>query len=380
MESVSPKFSKPTEVFLLRKKKRLSTQISPPKVAFSPLKCLQSVENSPIKGSPNRKSPFRFQKYFKQRSPFTQNSPNKKKNSTSGRGLKRQLNFQTIDLTCDDENANLEPAINIKKVNEDLNIDFKESYERTPVDWSLKSRARFMSSKPFPWKATFRATEEACGTTSFVRCINFDNESHCSLSPGSNSSCNSQYLDTSKPAALQEKCLIWMHPNLPWLKLFPRGNTVKPGAPLPFIAPHFTIDPQSDLANALYNDWRNSLKSLYQLLKAKQCAYFYVCANSFTALFRASGISAIDEIQALITPTTNGFRKLLLDEGVNFSMPFVDQDQKNACEEPEEKETENKNNGIEIGNENEASTWLESLGLSQQDFPSLSSTKRKKIK
>jgi hypothetical protein len=54
---------------------------------------------------------------------------------------------------------------------------------------------------------------------------------------------------------------------------------------------------------------------ILQLTRARQCPYFYVCANSFTCLFRAAGILGFSDIHALLTPTTRGFRHMLKDEG-----------------------------------------------------------------
>jgi len=67
--------------------------------------------------------------------------------------------------------------------------------------------------------------------------------------------------------------------------------------------------------DALNTDWCNSFRSLFHLLRVRQCPYFYVCANAFTVLFRAAGICGIPEIHALVTPTTRGFRQSLKQEG-----------------------------------------------------------------
>lgn len=69
------------------------------------------------------------------------------------------------------------------------------------------------------------------------------------------------------------------------------------------------------IKDALYKEWNESFRSLFHLLRARQCPYFYVCANSFTALFRAAGICGLSELHALLTPTTRGFRKALKQEG-----------------------------------------------------------------
>lgn len=40
-----------------------------------------------------------------------------------------------------------------------------------PIDWTLKTKVRFMSPKPFPWNSKLKTSEEASGTTGFVRCL-----------------------------------------------------------------------------------------------------------------------------------------------------------------------------------------------------------------
>jgi hypothetical protein len=136
------------------------------------------------------------------------------------------------------------------------------------------------------------------------------------------------------------------------------------------------------LANALHTDWCASLKSLYQLLKAKHCPYFYVCANAFTALFRASGIAGCDDIHVLLTPTSTGLRKLLTDEGIVYSLPFYDKIQSgddvtnsfvslNTSSVVSQAIDNDNNNNCDNAEDEEPTVWLESLGLSQQDFPSL---------
>lgn len=40
-----------------------------------------------------------------------------------------------------------------------------------PLDWTLKTKMRIMSPKPFAWNGTLKTSEEASGTTGFVRCL-----------------------------------------------------------------------------------------------------------------------------------------------------------------------------------------------------------------
>lgn len=57
---------------------------------------------------------------------------------------------------------------------------------------------------------------------------------------------------------------------------------------------------------------------LFQLVRAKQCPYFYMITNTFVCLFRAAGLNGYSEINASLSPTTRGFRQLLKDEGSIF--------------------------------------------------------------
>lgn len=76
------------------------------------------------------------------------------------------------------------------------------------------------------------------------------------------------------------------------------------------------------IKDALFSEWTESFRSLFHLLRARQCPYFYVCANTFTALFRAAGICGVSEVHVLLTPTTSGFRQLLKQEEIEYTMPL----------------------------------------------------------
>ena len=173
-----------------------------------------------------------------------------------------------------------------------------------PIDWTLKTKMRFMSPKPFPWNCKLKTSEEASGTTGFVRCLDIS-EQHSTL-------------DTSPNARLHRCCLTWQHPSLPWLELFPRSA----GKVSASLTSNPTIVNNVCVKDALYKEWSESFRSLFHLLRARQCPYFYVCANNFTVLFRAAGICAICEAHALVTPTTRGFRHLLKQEEIEYTMPL----------------------------------------------------------
>lgn len=37
-----------------------------------------------------------------------------------------------------------------------------------PIDWTLKSKLRFLSSRPFTWNQKLKTSEESSGITAFV--------------------------------------------------------------------------------------------------------------------------------------------------------------------------------------------------------------------
>ncbi|CAH0748019.1 unnamed protein product [Diatraea saccharalis] len=168
-----------------------------------------------------------------------------------------------------------------------------------PIDWALKSRLRLMSPKPFAWTSKLKASEEASGITGFVRCLD---------------TTSSSSLDTSPRALFHQTCLYWQHPHLPWLDLYPRSSGK--------VAATSFMATNEEVKKALHREWTESFRSLFQLLRALHCPYFYVCANTFTVLFRAAGLCGVSEPCALIAPTSRGFRQTLRQEDVEFTMPL----------------------------------------------------------
>lgn len=216
--------------------------------------------------------------------------------------------------------------------------EVKAPLSSMPIDWCLKSKVRFSSSKQLPWSGMLKTTEEANGTTGFVRALH-------------------KQRDASAQAKVHQSCMYWQHPSLPWVPLFPRqGQKRFEGSQL--------VDTR--FHEALQQDFRQSFKSLYQLLKARQCAFFYLCGPEFTVLFRAAGVCAFTEIHAMISPTTKGFRNNLKDKGIDFQMPFRRDDK------PDSEETE----GQDDTKDDE--DFFESLGLAQDGFPAIVAHKVRK--
>ncbi|XP_037793098.1 protein downstream neighbor of son homolog [Penaeus monodon] len=349
----SPGWIKPGDVMRVRKLKAKRKALQARMSALTPLQIL-----APAKGL----SDATEGRGIKRRNPF-KCSPNKKQRAEEDGDLEITSDaslFRMLSPSAPKQKASSQQVYSFSNIlklqqQEELSLETEEVpsvtwTEQLAVDWSLKSRVRFKSTKPLPWKHNFKTSEEASGTTGFVRCLN---------STSDNS--EDRTLDTSPNAQFYQCCLIWQYPSLPWLQLFPRDNlkaTTQTGL--------FGTDKK--LGDAIHAEWSESLRSLHQLLRVRQCPYFYVCGPTFTCLFRAAGVAGISQAHALITPTTRGFREAMRNEDIEFEMPFHNNGTKNGQEPQQEDEEEEEE---EEEKEEEATSWLENLGVETSQFPNL---------
>ncbi|NXP51481.1 DONS protein, partial [Heliornis fulica] len=233
-----------------------------------------------------------------------------------------------------------------------------------PADWSLKTRLLFMSSQPFTWAEHLKAQEEAQGFAQHCRATETNLPQ----------SIQEPRVSTELRCAFQQSLVYWLHPSLPWLQLFPRIGADRKiaGKAAPWAQ-------DEALQQALMSDWSVSFTSLYNLLKAKLCPYFYVCTYQFTVLFRAAGLAGSDVITAVVSPTTRGLREAMRNEGIEFSLPLVEGSRTRKQKSSEGTlETEVANslevcNSLENGEEpppsdddeddDESFSWLEEMGV-----------------
>ncbi|ETE73166.1 Protein downstream neighbor of Son, partial [Ophiophagus hannah] len=206
-----------------------------------------------------------------------------------------------------------------------------------PADWSIKTRLLVTSSQSFAWADHLKAQEESQGYIQHCRAtlINLPQ------------SIQEPKLSTELRCAFQQTLVYWLHPFFPWLPLFPRI-----GADRKMVGKSHPCAFNEELQQVFMNEWSLSFTSLYNLLRAKLCPYFYVCTYQFTVLFRAAGLAGSDMITALISPTTKGLREAMKNEGIEFDLPFQVIRQKNfnaapSLETEVEKDTEIMGNEIE---------------------------------
>ncbi|NXH37783.1 DONS protein, partial [Dicaeum eximium] len=231
-----------------------------------------------------------------------------------------------------------------------------------PADWSIKTRVLFMSSQPFTWAEHLKAQEEAQGFAQHCRAAQTPLPQ----------SVQEPRLCPELRCAFQQSLVYWLHPSLPWLPLFPRlgADRSMAGKACPWA--------QDDaLQQVLMSDWSLSFTSLYNLLRARLCPYFYVCAAQFSVLFRAAGLAGSAVPTAAIAPTTRGLRQAMRSEGIEFSLPLLEESrtrrQKGSEESLESETADGLGGGSSVEDAGEPApsdedddgsfSWLEEMGV-----------------
>lgn len=188
----------------------------------------------------------------------------------------------------------------VEQAQEQAPTDEVEGSESLPLDWSLKSKVRFTSSKSFNWCGTLKTRDEGQGLLNFVRCQTKECDSADESLENSINGYPSSFCSFTK---------VWTHPSLPWLDLFPRKSADgKSGSKR-------DLQITNEIASSLHSDWVSSFRSVFNLVRVGFCPYFYLVGIQNTMLFQAAEINRDGALQVLITPTTKGFRDALRNEG-----------------------------------------------------------------
>lgn len=291
----------------------------------------------------------------KRKNPFLRNS-DAKKNKLESKPILEESTDQTLFKLLNESSSTLGNQINkLTSFSNILNQNYEPSKQIEvvkaqgekwlPIDWSLKHKMRFISLKPFPWNQKLKISEEASGITAYTRCLDSSTETTLDISPN---------------AKFYQCCLYWQQPTLPWLSMYPRNiNKAQ-------FSCH--IGTNSAVKESLQKAWSDSLRSLFQLLRTGQCPYFYACGNHFTVLFRAAGICGFSDMHAIITPTTRGFRSLLKQEEIEYSMPLkIRMDSEESCG--------TLNYPLEDNEQDQSDeNWLKSLGVNDDEIKQISYT------
>lgn len=292
-------WSKPAGVIRLKIKKRRTSEAEK-----SPRSVLK-LHNGPLVQDDRVQS-------LKRKNPFSC-SPRKKSNLPRDSkkydnklfkaldGVKTDLNHARMELKeRSDKGEVFEAKHGTAEKSTCFGVDAKEKKGSPsfPLDWSLKTKVRFISSRSFNWYKTLTTSEESQGLSKFVRCETNNKEMELGL------------VDNYR-SDFYKNTMVWMHPSLPWLNLFPRQSTEKKEPK----SQHSPWPLGEQIVSSLQRDWITSFRSAFNILRSSYCAYFYLVANQCTVLFQAPEISGEKAIRVVMTPTTKGLRDSLRKEG-----------------------------------------------------------------
>ena len=104
------------------------------------------------------------------------------------------------------------------------------------IDWALKTKIRFLSAFPFSWTQSMKPHHEASGITHFIA-----NSQPETVSTGGGVILKFfeigrififvLFVQGYNQISLQQGLMLWCHPSLPFIKIFPRSeNRQKPSS------------------------------------------------------------------------------------------------------------------------------------------------------
>ncbi|KAL5806351.1 hypothetical protein ACOSQ4_029084 [Xanthoceras sorbifolium] len=172
--------------------------------------------------------------------------------------------------------------------------------EKTPLDFTLKTYMRVVSSLPANWIHRSIMSSVYNGLPQFTR-------------SGCSEDCSSPGI-TSANQILSSKALhSWVYPQ----------STLPPSL-ISLLTSSTTDGVEMDFLRKRQVAWEDSFRSLYFLLRKNACNIFYVCTSHFVVMFMgADGMGTNKHLcNAYVSQSTRGLRSLLREHDVCFSMPL----------------------------------------------------------
>ncbi|KAM2893379.1 hypothetical protein FF1_008744 [Malus domestica] len=175
---------------------------------------------------------------------------------------------------------------------------------KVPLDFSLKSSMRVVSSSPVNW--IHRTI--ACGAYTSIPNLKFqsDHDQDQNMSHGSGLISNSHVISS-------KQLYSWVYPQ----------STLPPS--LIQVLTSSTVEGvETEFLRKRQVAWDDSFQSLYYMLRNGTCDIFYVCTPYFVVMFTACNVSVGSKriSNACISQSTRAIRSLLREHDVSFSMPL----------------------------------------------------------
>lgn len=181
--------------------------------------------------------------------------------------------------------------------------NFQISGHKTPIDLTLKSSLRLVSSSSVNWCHRLITNSTFYGITQFMPQIG---------SSGNQSHCNTSGSTTAAEVLFSKALHSWVFPqsSLPPSVISALNLTSSRG--------------ELDFLSKRQMAWEDSFRSLYYMLRKSLCNIFYVFTSQFVVMFTAGHIQGKTErsCNAFMSRSTTGLRSLLKEHDISFSMPL----------------------------------------------------------
>ncbi|XP_020589083.1 protein downstream neighbor of Son-like [Phalaenopsis equestris] len=195
-------------------------------------------------------------------------------------------------------NKNDLPSAYVRK----LSPEFHISGRRAPLDFTLKTTLRFISSSSVKWCHRVNATpaffESEQHTYNYLS--NTDQQTACKLGHG-----------TPTEVMYSKAIQSWAFPQslLPTSIIIAMTLSATKG--------------ETEFLSQRQQDWEDSFSNLYYMLRKNICSMFYVCTSQFVVLFIGNkSLGRRQSCSAFLSQSTRGLRSLLRNHNVCFSMPL----------------------------------------------------------
>lgn len=188
------------------------------------------------------------------------------------------------------------PSVSSRNFNSEIHIPG----QRAPLDFTLKTTLRLVSSSSVKWCHKLSATPAAIGHCSSMLFCNMKQRFDCASGPDADG-------DTMYTKALHS----WVYP-----------QSSLPASIISVMALS-AVKGEKDFLAKRQQDWEDSFRNLYYMLRKNMCNIFYVYTTQFIVLFIGGDFSGKKHsCNAYLSQSTRGLRSLLKRHDIQFSMPL----------------------------------------------------------
>ncbi|KAG8504016.1 hypothetical protein CXB51_002316 [Gossypium anomalum] len=181
--------------------------------------------------------------------------------------------------------------------------DFHVTGQKIPLDFTLKTYARLVSSSPVNWLHR----SMMCGTYNGMPQFT----SHSGSSEGKNI-CSASQTRLASQVLNSNAFHSWIYPQ----------STIPPSL-ISVLISAAADGVEMDFLRKRLGAWEESFRSLYYMFRENACRIFYVCTSHFVVMFTAAdGSGRSRSYHAYISQSTRGLRSSLKEQDVSFSMPL----------------------------------------------------------